>query len=359
MSGSSPLTRGKLQHRRVGHNGCGLIPAHAGKTHQCDCCHLRDEAHPRSRGENDDGNSVIPGGDGSSPLTRGKRAPAHGRPPTKRLIPAHAGKTCPSTRAPAHQAAHPRSRGENYGESGVPFCAMGSSPLTRGKRQVRQVVTCGRGLIPAHAGKTRSRPSISSGTWAHPRSRGENRAEADISTSILGSSPLTRGKPDSPAAPPSRGGLIPAHAGKTTYRAGVQLTARAHPRSRGENQAPDGGQGGDEGSSPLTRGKQVLSESHTAGLGLIPAHAGKTLLGTPPQDEDEAHPRSRGENVIGQLLSAVGEGSSPLTRGKHRTHHLPGRRRGLIPAHAGKTQTTGARRMPGRAHPRSRGENLA
>ena len=357
MSGSSPLTRGKLQHRRVGHNGCGLIPAHAGKTHQCDCCHLRDEAHPRSRGENRERRASLGCIAGSSPLTRGKPRGQPRRPPPSGLIPAHAGKTCPSTRAPAHQAAHPRSRGENYGESGVPFCAMGSSPLTRGKRQVRQVVTCGRGLIPAHAGKTRSRPSISSGTWAHPRSRGENRAEADISTSILGSSPLTRGKPDSPAAPPSRGGLIPAHAGKTTYRAGVQLTARAHPRSRGENRWCSLLVCSYSGSSPLTRGKPAGPPRPASKPGLIPAHAGKTGGRCVWRSTFGAHPRSRGENRSSRRRVMRRAGSSPLTRGKRRgcVRYQPPAR--LIPAHAGKTAGACRGATPAGAHPRSRGEN--
>ena len=50
--------------------------------------------------------------------------------------------------------AHPRSRGEN--EQGCEWAARlpGSSPLTRGKRLQGDADAVASGLIPAHAGKT-------------------------------------------------------------------------------------------------------------------------------------------------------------------------------------------------------------
>ena len=92
-----------------------------------------------------------------------------------------------------------------------------------------------------------------------------------------------------------------------------------------------------EGSSPLTRGKLGVRRANRVGGGLIPAHAGKTeVLGT-PIDGVVAHPRSRGENELECIAGQVVGGSSPLTRGK-RDACLRGREGlGLIPAHAGKT----------------------
>ena len=52
---------------------------------------------------------------------------------------------------------------------------------------------------------------------------------------IWGSSPLTRGKPRVGPAAGFGLGLIPAHAGKTDPRVGQAVEVRAHPRSRGEN----------------------------------------------------------------------------------------------------------------------------
>ena len=50
--GSSPLTRGKLEDLVILQVGEGLIPAHAGKTHQPEVRPWGTTAHPRSRGEN-------------------------------------------------------------------------------------------------------------------------------------------------------------------------------------------------------------------------------------------------------------------------------------------------------------------
>ena len=52
-----------------------------------------------------------------------------------------------------------------------------------------------------------------------------------------------------------------------------------------------------------------------------------------------AHPRSRGENLLIELVMEFQVGSSPLTRGKQ-AHDCEDRgERGLIPAHAGKTRS--------------------
>ena len=71
-------------------------------------------------------------------------------------------------------------------------------------------------------------------------------------------------------------GLIPAHAGKTKPTASSPPASTAHPRSRGENVAISGAIAKAEGSSPLTRGKHPVRDEEPEGVGLIPAHAGKT-----------------------------------------------------------------------------------
>ena len=71
-------------------------------------------------------------------------------------------------------------------------------------------------LIPAHAGKTGPVRRVGGDGGAHPRSRGENSDTMLSLASIIGSSPLTRGKQGLPEEVPGRVGLIPAHAGKTT-----------------------------------------------------------------------------------------------------------------------------------------------
>ena len=152
-------------------------------------------AHPRSRGENNVFWSANDRTIGSSPLTRGKRPEQDGQAGACGLIPAHAGKTTPCASEPSNLKAHPRSRGENVGLSGVIAKVEGSSPLTRGKPPVTVLSPKTARLIPAHAGKTtRSQPAA---------------------TSPTGSSPLTRGKRGRRPGWRRTRRLIPAHAGKT------------------------------------------------------------------------------------------------------------------------------------------------
>ena len=132
-----------------------------------------------------------------------------------------------------------------------------------------------------------------------------------------GSSPLTRGKRSGPY-PESPGiGLIPAHAGKTLQVSRVEDGPRAHPRSRGENARSCTSCGMVAGSSPLTRGKRGIR------------------MGAPTVGG--AHPRSRGENALMTFVAFGVWGSSPLTRGKPPGWSVLPAITGLIPAHAGKT----------------------
>ena len=152
-------------------------------------------------------------------------------------------------------------------------------------------------------------------------------------------------------------GLIPAHAGKTCCRAWIATRRGAHPRSRGENPRAGKPCALSMGSSPLTRGKRLFRLDWVNRRRLIPAHAGKTSSSHCRHREVWAHPRSRGENQLWDPAPPHGGGSSPLTRGKPRADGRGHRRRGLIPAHAGKTPVRMCVSMHSRAHPRSRGEN--
>ena len=171
------------------------------------------------------------------------------------LIPAHAGKTCPCRARLLVEWAHPRSRGENLIVDRPANPQAGSSPLTRGKLPswTRSLLTAR--LIPAHAGKTSMTDRSPSKHTAHPRSRGENGAWCGRRVFSMGSSPLTRGKLAPPSGRGHHGGLIPAHAGKTTRGRGQSRSGSAHPRSRGENTGKFMKITTDQGSSPLTRGK--------------------------------------------------------------------------------------------------------
>ena len=275
--------------------------------------------------------------EGSSPLTRGKQA--RGLPPLRAvgLIPAHAGKTRRGWMILGCRRAHPRSRGENRMNCAQSIWSCGSSPLTRGKPEGRDIPGFKVGLIPAHAGKTDTGGVSTYGHGAHPRSRGENCASNVARKPSWGSSPLTRGKRWVSSVERFRLGLIPAHAGKTRTWRSTSPPAQAHPRSRGENVNDVGAALAARGSSPLTRGKPCPPRRASAWTGLIPAHAGKTDTGGVSTYGHGAHPRSRGENATTSTTDGIFAGSSPLTRGKQSSGCPGARLQGLIPAHAGKT----------------------
>ena len=274
---------------------------------------------------------------GSSPLTRGKRGFAGLTGPIGRLIPAHAGKTRDSGWRELPDGAHPRSRGENALDSRRWSWEKGSSPLTRGKRSSGCTSPGEHRLIPAHAGKTQSRAKRRSYSAAHPRSRGENRSEKPPGQLFVGSSPLTRGKRISGLDNLGQIRLIPAHAGKTPSTLTPPTWTTAHPRSRGENLGSRGARPWGGGSSPLTRGKLCFIGGKLRCRRLIPAHAGKTVMGRFWRNHAEAHPRSRGENAAISATVARQRGSSPLTRGKLAYRVKTFAQLRLIPAHAGKT----------------------
>ena len=214
-----------------------------------------------------------------SPLTRGKPRPSSTRRRALRLISAHTGKTPRLSDRSCHVTAHPRSREENIDAWQLPERHVGSSPLTRGKRTLRVTAGILRRLIPAHAGKTVQAENPNSQHRAHPRSRGENGRIMADTTSGAGSSPLTRGKLEIAIPDPRVARLIPAHAGKTPDDTSIHTSVQAHPRSRGENQILDLVAGKGRGSSPLTRGKLSPTPTVRVLMGLIPAHAGKTPTG--------------------------------------------------------------------------------
>ena len=274
---------------------------------------------------------------GSSPLTRGKLPQAQRAQRSDRLIPAHAGKTPRYSAVIIGPPAHPRSRGENALHCWLPPRRTGSSPLTRGKHQGGGLGCRRLGLIPAHAGKTERDPYSDE--------------------TLSGSSPLTRGKPPRSPSRVRVMGLIPAHAGKTLVADDMHFSVPAHPRSRGENENPPLDSANPHGSSPLTRGKPGDHAAPGFRRRLIPAHAGKTPFRGRTRRPWPAHPRSRGENLCSGSVVVLVPGSSPLTRGKHLVTRSVLVSSGLIPAHAGKTGALPLALTRRSAHPRSRGEN--
>ena len=211
-----------------------LIPAHAGKTTSNSRSPSSRKAHPRSCGENAARIEVRDWPAGSSPLTRGKPRGCVGRLVTDGLIPAHAGKTARVAFPAAISPAHPHSHGENLYVDVVPSIKGGSSPLTRGKPRGRSHGPPSRRLIPTHAGKTCEFQLAGRRAWAHPHSCGENGISFVRAIFKADSSPLMRGKRGMLLRALSGPGLIPADAGKHGVELGVRLVVRLIPAHAGK-----------------------------------------------------------------------------------------------------------------------------
>ena len=154
-SGSSPLARG-LPSRQCC-SGCRtrIIPARAGFTPAGKRWTLRLADHPRSRGVYQatgvDDVLVL----GSSPLARGLQVRLQGPVEACRIIPARAGFTPSPHGEMTPRPDHPRSRGVYEGFVVLTVVDVGSSPLARGLHALIGLRENVRRIIPARAGFTR------------------------------------------------------------------------------------------------------------------------------------------------------------------------------------------------------------
>ena len=152
-----------------------------------------------------------------------------------------------------------------------------------------------------------------------------------------GSSPRMRGTHLEALHPDTAVGIIPAYAGNTSAAYPPHRNTRDHPRVCGEHAEIIGETCTIQGSSPRMRGTRISSESVKDILGIIPAYAGNTALPVYPPPAARDHPRVCGEHfrLLARVLSCLG--SSPRMRGtQHVSVHIA-RRMGIIPAYAGNT----------------------
>ena len=293
---------------------------------------------------------------GSSPRVRGKEAGEPGLGHGVGIIPAGAGKRRGRSGPRRGVQDHPRGCGEKWRQQLNLHIPLGSSPRVRGKGLGDARVVRRHGIIPAGAGKRRTRTRTPRACRDHPRGCGEKTAPASAHWVIGGSSPRVRGKERTSSRSSLKLGIIPAGAGKSGAMHGGGGLGEDHPRGCGEKASQYLPQKGDSGSSPRVRGKDERRESASRRRGIIPAGAGKSgaMHGGGVLGED--HPRGCGEKGCKKVLTANIRGSSPRVRGKgaHARTRYPFR--GIIPAGAGKSGWRCGGPMRCGDHPRGCGE---
>ena len=110
------------------------------------------------------------------------------------------------------------------------------------------------------------------------------------------------------------------------------------------------------GSPPHMRGKALLTQCRSAGVGITPAHAGKSRCGEAFEYYDKDHPRTCGEKNLPAWNNQTLLGSPPHMRGK--VPHVPvaAFAERITPAHAGKRLPVFSGYIRSQDHPRTCGE---
>ena len=357
--GSSPLARGTLELAWPVSLAERFIPARAGNTGARSRGRRRHPVHPRSRGEHNRSIGVPSRIAGSSPLARGTQPPGAAGGRQERFIPARAGNTTARPAATRLRTVHPRSRGEHRRDLVGRIRVVGSSPLARGTPDHGVGASLRGRFIPARAGNTGSPWSHPSPRTVHPRSRGEHPVSRSRTAVIAGSSPLARGTRHDVGRNPDEVRFIPARAGNTSEISTSASSRPVHPRSRGEHKIPHSHRATPSGSSPLARGTRDARCPWKRSYRFIPARAGNTPRPAVPSIGHPVHPRSRGEHLTVPLRDHGYLGSSPLARGTHPLLPPPDEPRRFIPARAGNTRRGGSIPETLAVHPRSRGEHIS
>ena len=164
-----------------------------------------------------------------------------------------------------------------------------------------------------------------------------------------------RGSPNQTSRRGSRRGIIPAHAGLTimgTVKDGQWVD---HPRACGAHSLLRSISDLTTGSSPRMRGSLSIMGVSTIPIGIIPAHAGLTSLRHALNLLRRDHPRACGAHCHGGDEGNAKQGSSPRMRGSQMMMGAGGVKRGIIPAHAGLTSLSSSARSASGDHPRACG----
>ena len=191
---------------------------------------------------------------GSSPHTRGTLGGKLDALRHVRFIPAYAGNACGGARTPSALAVHPRIRGERNDPENSLKIKDGSSPHTRGTRRPKTPTVYRQRFIPAYAGNALSSGKKRSVLTVHPRIRGERGESQRGWNRWDGSSPHTRGTPESERNQHLLPRFIPAYAGNASAPQQRGCPGSVHPRIRGERPSVLSAGPSPYGSSPHTRG---------------------------------------------------------------------------------------------------------
>ena len=233
----------------------GIIPAHAGLTRLSEPAKALAWDHPRACGAHALSSTIIQVETGSSPRMRGSR-------------------DCTTCRG--RRPDHPRACGAHDYTRNSSQCVAGSSPRMRGSLDRADPPLSMLGIIPAHAGLTLGVTVSAVIARDHPRACGAHPSSASPYWRSRGSSPRMRGSLVIDVQSEHTRGIIPAHAGLTAAYLEKARSSRDHPRACGAHRQKQLRGILLQGSSPRMRGSLGSVIGAGIGAGIIPAHAGLT-----------------------------------------------------------------------------------
>ena len=175
-------------------------------------------------------------------------------------------------------------------------------------------------------------------------------------TTTQGSPPRMRGKAQCMLYLHQGHGITPAHAGKSLWGCAYGDGSADHPRACGEKQKQKARLAAGLGSPPRMRGKGCWNVQIPCRKGITPAHAGKSILGAPLMLVLRDHPRACGEKPCSIDCTEASRGSPPRMRGKGKLLHAKLSALGITPAHAGKSHLHHHQTGTQGDHPRACGE---
>ena len=276
-----------------------------------------------------------------------------------RITPARAGKTLVISLLPKPVEDHPRSCGKDGAGIWQIVKTLGSPPLVRERRHLRRQIYQPTGITPARAGKTK-RPCIPGPPAGdHPRSCGKDYRITWENGKITGSPPLVRERLVEPKGDGMYVRITPARAGKTERNMFDFDLQRDHPRSCGKDLPDDARISTIGGSPPLVRERPDLPGKLPFSLRITPARAGKTNDSMPPVPKSEDHPRSCGKDSSSRKATECMSGSPPLVRERPQAKAAEQNARRITPARAGKTSPPFHCPIRCRDHPRSCGKDIS
>ena len=213
----------------------------------------------------------------------------------KRITPACAGNSAISRRQAAGSPDHPRVCGEQRIRYHIYRCRNGSPPRVRGTARLLSGVKRAWGITPACAGNRARGLCFCAGREDHPRVCGKQNILTNNPTGPEGSPPRVRGTARLFADIGKTIGITPACAGNSIIGSIKSLIAEDHPRVCGEQEETTLAYDRREGSPPRVRGTARLFLCPAASCGITPACAGNSFHQSHKRGTVQDHPRVCGE----------------------------------------------------------------